>query len=100
MLLKLDAPLWRKVTRLGLQTNLGAVSLSDLSKRPIEAAELSKVLQEEFRRLFGESESAQELTSFEKETADCLAKEKYSSAAWTRERRSVRAESLAPSCGG
>jgi lipoate-protein ligase A len=100
ILLHLDGPLWRKIMRLEPEVDLGAVSLSDLSPRPIGAAELTEALQEEFRCLFREPESACELTPHEKAAARDLAVVKYSSMDWNHDRIVAASDNLAPNLRG
>jgi lipoate-protein ligase A len=89
IILKLDQELWKKTTALDRSSDLGAIGLDELTKRPVERSELETSLQKSFEAQFCEPSSTHELSKKETDIARILAREKYSSDAWNLHRKAV-----------
>jgi lipoate-protein ligase A len=87
IILKLDRDFWKTTTGLARSSELGAVGLNDLAKRPVETSELAATLKRSFEVRFGEPPSTHALSKQETEVARVLAREKYGSDAWNLHRK-------------
>jgi lipoate-protein ligase A len=86
ILLDIDTTLWSQVIGVEAATAIGAVGINELTKAPIERAELMKDLGAEFERALGEPPSELRLSVSENKTAAHLAQSKYSSGDWNASR--------------
>jgi lipoate-protein ligase A len=98
ILLKLDGELWKKTTALDRSSDLGAIGLDELAKRPVETSELGMSLRQNFEALFGEPPSTHELSQQEMDTVRILARKKYGSDAWNLHRKAVFSHQSTAAC--
>jgi lipoate-protein ligase A len=82
IILRLDRELWKKTTALARPSDLGAMSLEELTKRSVVASELAMSLRRSFEAQFRGPPSTGELSEQETEIARILAREKYGSDTW------------------
>ncbi len=89
ILVDLDESLWRRATGLKQETDLGAVGINHLLSGPVDRDTISRKLVVQFEHLFAEPASSYTLSESEMGLAVRLARNKYSSPLWNRDRHPI-----------
>lgn len=89
IIVDLDESLWRRVTGLPQETDLGAVGINHLLPQQIDRDTIRRNIVVHFEHLFAEPASAHALSESEMALATRLASDKYSSPLWNRDHHPI-----------